>query len=223
MTTSDDSIVLPISGDPPLVGALLLRVIALGDERGSTPAFGAPCATLAALRALSPLETWRLSGMRKSGLALVIDTRQLAENLRALRHSNEEAALAAYFVSHGASRGMLHQLFHLSHNAITRQRRRLGVRLGQGRPPLPDPATRDAIHRRWADLGRHESDLRRRLQQLHHQFAAYPLVVLSAVLHEFDTAPATASPLRESACLTQPNTSPPHRSSPPGDPGQRRS
>ncbi|MBK7080408.1 MAG: DUF2857 family protein [Betaproteobacteria bacterium] len=100
--------------------------------------------------------------------------------------------MAAYFVSHGASRGMLHELFHLSHNAITRQRRRLGVRLGQGRPPLPDPATRDAIHRRWADLGRHESDLRRRLQQLHHQFAAYPLVVLSAVLHEFDTAPATA-------------------------------
>ena len=190
---------------------------------GSTPALGAPCATLAALRALSPLETWRLSGMRKSGLALVIDTRQLAENLRALRHSNEEAALAAYFVSHGASRAMLHQLFHLSHNAITRQRRRLGVRLGQGRPPLPDLATRDAIHRRWADLGRHESDLRRRLQQLHHQFAAYPLVVLSAVLHEFDTASANASPLRESACLTQPNTSPPHGSSPPGEPGHRRS
>ena len=92
--------------------------------------------------------------MRKSGLALVIDTRQLAENLRALRHSNEEAALVAYFVRHGASRAMLHQLFHLSHNAITRQRRRLGVRLGQGRPPLPDHATRDAIHRRWADLGR---------------------------------------------------------------------
>ncbi|MBK9704509.1 MAG: DUF2857 family protein [Betaproteobacteria bacterium] len=219
MTVPDDAIVMPISGDPPLVGALLLRVIAQGDGGSLAPAPGTSCATLAALRALSPLETWRLSGMRKSGLALVIDTRQLAENLRALRHSNEEAALAAYFVSHGASRGMLHQLFHLSHNAITRQRRRLGVHLGQGRPPLPDPATRDAIHRRWADLGRHESDLRRRLQQLHHQFAAYPLVVLSAVLHEFDTAPATAPPLRESACLTQPNTSPPHGSSPPGEPG----
>jgi hypothetical protein len=132
-------------------------------------------------------------------LDLGIDTRQLAENLRALRHSNEEAALAAYFVSHGASREMLHQLFHLSHNTITRQRRRLGVRLGQGRPPLPDLATRDAIHRRWADLGRQEIDLRRRLQQLHHQFAAYPLVVLSAVLHEFDIAPATTPPPRESA------------------------
>jgi hypothetical protein len=214
--------VLPISGDPPLVGALLLRVIARATNGGDAGT-GAPCATLAALRALSPLETWRLSGMRRSGLSLVIDTRQLAENLRALRHSNEEAALAAYFVSHGASRGMLHQLFHLSHNAITRQRRRLGVRLGQGRPPLPDPATRDAIHRRWADLGRHESDLRRCLQQLHHQFTAYPLVVLSAVLHEFDTASANASPLRESACLTQPNTSPPHGSSPPGEPGHCRS
>ncbi|MBK6603351.1 MAG: DUF2857 family protein [Betaproteobacteria bacterium] len=198
MTTSDDSIVLPISGDPPLVGALLLRVIAQGDGGSLAPAPGTSCATLAALRALSPLETWRLSGMRKSGLALVIDTRQLAENLRALRQQ-QGGRVGGLLRRHGASRGMLHQLFHLSHNAITRQRRRLGVRLGQGRPPLPDLATRDAIHRRWADLGRHESDLRRRLQQLHHQFAAYPLVVLSAVLHEFDTAPAIARPPRESA------------------------
>ena len=37
MTTSDDSIVLPIIGDPPLVGALLLRVIAQGDGGSLAP------------------------------------------------------------------------------------------------------------------------------------------------------------------------------------------
>jgi hypothetical protein len=91
------------AGDPVLVGALLLRGMAQLDEAScSTTAPAAQCATIAGLRALSPAETWRLGGMRKSGLSLLIDTRQLAENLRALRHINEEAALIAYFVRHGA-------------------------------------------------------------------------------------------------------------------------
>ncbi len=163
MTTSDDSIVLPISGDPPLVG----RVAAAGHCAGLVN--GVRCRHRTWSR--HGATRWRFLRVglsraddpavrRKAArrcLAPAIDARQLAEKVCA--HcccSNEEAGLAAYFVSHGASRGMLHQLFHLSHNVITRQRRRLGVRLGQGRPPLPDPATRDAIHRRWADLGRHE-------------------------------------------------------------------
>ncbi len=187
MTLTEDAVVLPIAGDPLLVGALLLRVMAqLDDVSGAAPP--AQCATIAGLRALSPAETWRLGGMRKSGLSLVIDTRQLAENLRALRHINEEAALIAYFVRHGASRAMLHGMFHVSHDVIARQRRRLGVRLGQGRPALPDKSTRDAIHRCWADLGRAEVDARRRLVQLHQQFSVYPLVVLHAVIHEFDAS-----------------------------------
>jgi hypothetical protein len=187
MTPNEDLVVLPIAGDPLLVGALLLRVMAQIDD-GSLPTSTPPaqCATIAGLRALSPAETWRLGGMRKSGLSLLIDTRQLAENLRALRHINEEAALIAYFVRHGASRAMLHGLFHVSHDVIARQRRLLGVRLGQGRPALPDSSTRDAIHRCWADICRAESDARRRLVQLHQQFAVYPLVVLHAVIHEFD-------------------------------------
>ena len=187
MTPTEDALVLPIAGDPLLVGALLLRVMADFDDAGGVAnAAAAQCATIAGLRALSPAETWRLGGMRKSGLSLVIDIRQLAENLRALRHINEEAALIAYFVRHGASRGMLHRWFHVSHDVIARQRRRFGVRLGQGRPALPDKATRDAIHRCWADIGRDECDARRRLVQLHQRFSTYALVVLHAVIHEFD-------------------------------------
>src|SRR5258708_19110228 len=136
MTPTEDPVVLPISGDPLLIGALLLRAMAQFDDSGG--ARRAQWATIAELRELSPLETWRLGGMRKSGLSLLIDTRQLAENLRALRHINEEAALIAYFVRHGASRAMLHRLFHVSHEVIARQRRRLGARLGQRRPALPD-------------------------------------------------------------------------------------
>ena len=188
MTPTDESVVLPIAGDPLLVGALLLRVMADFDDAVGTPAgAAAQFATIAGLRALSPAETWRLGGMRKSGLSLLIDTRQLAENLRALRHINEEAALIAYFVRHGASRGMLHRWFHVSHDVIARQRRRFGVRLGQGRPALPDKSTRDAIHRCWADICRDESDSRRRLVHLHQRFSTYALVVLNAVIHEFDT------------------------------------
>jgi hypothetical protein len=187
MTPMEDSVVVPIAGDPLLVGALLLRVMAQLDDASGTPAaLPTQCATIAGLRALSPAETWRLGGMRKSGLSLVIDTRQLAENLRALRHINEEAALIAYFVRHGASRPMLHAMFHVSHDVIARQRRRLGVRLGQGRPALPEKPTRDAIHRCWAEICRAEPDARRRLVQLHQRFAVYPLVVLHAVIHEFD-------------------------------------
>jgi hypothetical protein len=187
MTPAGDAVVLPIAGDPLLVGALLLRVMAqLDDASVSTTAPAAQCATIAGLRALSPAETWRLGGMRKSGLSLLIDTGQLAENLRALRHINEEAALIAYFVRHGASRAMLHGLFHVSHDVIARQRRRLGARLGQGRPALPDKSTRDAIHRSWADICREESDARRRLVQLHQRFSTCALVVLNAVIHEFD-------------------------------------
>jgi hypothetical protein len=184
MTATEDSVTLPITGDPLLVGALLLRVIAQFDEpRDARPS---QCATIADLRDLSPLETWRLGGMRKSGLALLIDTRQLAENLRALRHINAEATLIAYFVRHGASRAMLHQLFHVSHDVLARQRRRLGVRMGHGRPALPEKSTRDAIHRCWADICRDESDARRRLVRLHQHFSTYKLVVLNAVIHEFD-------------------------------------
>jgi hypothetical protein len=187
MTPMEDAVVVPIAGDPLLVGALLLRVMAqLDDASGAPAALPTQCATIAGLRALSPAETWRLGGMRKSGLSLVIDTRQLAENLRALRHINEEAALIAYFVRHGASRPMLHAMFHVSHDVIARQRRRLGVRLGQGRPALPEKPTRDAIHRCWAEICRAEPDARRRLVQLHQRFAVYPLVVLHAVIHEFD-------------------------------------
>lgn len=185
MTLTEDSVVLPIAGDPLLVGALLLRAMAQFDDAdGARPA---QCATIAELRDLSPLETWRLGGMRKSGLSLLIDTRQLAKNLRALRHINEEAALIAYFVRNGASRAMLHGLFHVSHDVLARQRRRLGVRVGHGRPALPDKSTRDAIHRCWADVCRDETDARRRLVQLHQRFSAYALVVLNAVIHEFDT------------------------------------
>ena len=178
--------VLPLGGDPLLVGALLLRVMAHFDDAGGAPAHLAQCKMIAGLRVLSPLETWRLGGMRKSGLSLVIDTRQLAENLRALRRISEEAALIAYFVRHGASRTMLHALFHVSHEVIARQRRRLGARLGKGRPALPETAIRDAIHRCWADICRDESDARRRLVLLHQQFSTYALVVLYAVIHEFN-------------------------------------
>ena len=188
MTPTEDSVVLPISGDPLLIGALLLRAMAQFDDTRPTPAASpSQCMTIAELRELSPLETWRLSGMRKSGLSLLIDTRQLAENLRALRHSNAESALIAYFVRHGASRPMLRELFHVSQDVLARQRRRLGVRAGHGRPALPDKATRDAIHRCWDDVCRNESDARRRLVQLHQRFSAYALVVLNAVIHEFDT------------------------------------
>jgi len=184
MTPSEDPVVLAISGDPLLIGALLLRVMAQFDHAGS--ARPAQCAAIAELRELSPMETWRLGGMRNSGLSLVIDTRQLAENLRALRQINAEAALIAYFVRHGASRPMLRELFHVSQHVLARQRRRLGVRAGHGRPALPDKPTRDAIHRCWADLGRDETDVRRRLVQLHQRFPACALVVLHAVIHEFD-------------------------------------
>ena len=187
MTPTEDAVVFPIAGDPLLVSALLLRVMAQLDDPGSVPAVApAHAAAIAGLRALSAAQTWRLGGMRRSGLSLVIDARQLAENLRALRHSDEEAALIAYFVRHRASRAMLHRMFHVSHEVIARQQRRLGVRLGQGRPALPDQPTRDAIHRGWADLGRAEADVRRRLVQLHQRFSTYPLVVLHRVIHEFD-------------------------------------
>ena len=186
MTLPDDSIVLPISGDPLLVGALLLRITAqIDDGAATTTAPSTPSETVAELRSLSPLETWRLSGMRKSGLSLIIHTRQLAANLRALRHISEEAALITYFVRHGASRAMLRALFHVSREVTARQRRRLGIHLGRGRPALPEAITRDAIHRCWASICRDETDSRKRLVQLHQQFAEYSLVALHAVIHEF--------------------------------------
>jgi hypothetical protein len=197
MTPNEDAVVLPIAGDSLLVGALLMRVVAqLDDEILSTSAPSAQCATIADLRALSPAETWRLGSMRKSCLSLLIDTRQLAENLRALHRITEEAALLAYFIRHGASCPMLHGLFHVSHHVVARQRRRLGIRLGQGRPALPDKPTRDAIHRYWADIGRSEADVRQRLVQLHQQFSVYPLVVLHAVIHEFDIPRQSSRPHR---------------------------
>ena len=187
MTPVEGAVVLPITGDPMLVGALFLRVLAELDKANAAIATSpAQCAMIAGLRALSPAETWRLGSMRKSGLSLLIDTRQLAENLRALRHINEEAELIAYFIRHGASQPMLHRLFHVSHDVIARQRNRLRAPLKQGRPALPDKSTRDAIHRCWADICREERDARRRLVQLHQRFPTYALVALNAVIHEFD-------------------------------------
>jgi hypothetical protein len=84
MTLTEDAVVLPIAGDPLLVGALLLRVMAqLDDVSGAPAAPPAQCATIAGLRALSPAETWRLGGMRKVSIARHRYP-ALAENLRAL-------------------------------------------------------------------------------------------------------------------------------------------
>ena len=103
-----------------------------------------------------------------------------------VRRLRRQGIIPANIYGHGASRAMLHQLFHVSHDVLARQRRRLGVHVGHGRPALPDKPTRDAIHRCWADICRDESDARRRLVRLHQHFSTYKLVVLNAVIHEFD-------------------------------------
>jgi len=61
---------------------------------------------------------------------------------------------------------------------------------------LPDKPTRDAIHRYWADIGRSEADVRRCLVQLHQRFSTYALVVLYAVIHEFDAPRQSSLPNR---------------------------
>ncbi len=187
MTARVDSMVsLPIPGDPVLVGVLLVRVMAHFDADATHAAAPAvESQAIAALRSLSPLEAWRLGGMRHTGLSLVVDTRQLTENLRALKRITAEAETIAYFVRHGASRTMLHSLFHISHEVVSRQRRRLGIRLGKGRPRLPEEGVRDAIHRTWVRICRDQCDARERLVQLHSQFPEYSLVALNAVLNEF--------------------------------------
>jgi hypothetical protein len=186
MTFTQESVVLPLAGDPGLVSALLLRIVAQFSDGAASTMPAVPCAAIAGLQTLSPAETLRLGSMRKTGLSLLIDPQQLTENLRALRSINDEAALIAYFVRHGASRAMLRALFHVSHEVVVRQRNRLGADVPNGRPPMPDKATRDAIHAYWAHLGREESDARRGLVRLHQRFPRWTLVVLYAVIHEFD-------------------------------------
>jgi hypothetical protein len=139
---------------------------------------------LARLRQLPAPDLDRLAAMRELTIGVRFDAVGLKAGLRAVALGNEARALEAYFIRHGASWQLMRALFKLRRKVTLARRRQSYARRPCGRVRLPDTATRERIYRAWVGLD--EPSLRARYYRLHQEFQQLPIVVLEAVVREFE-------------------------------------
>ena len=72
---------------------------------------------------------------------------------------------------------------------LFRSRLRQGEPAPRGRPPLPDPDTRDRIHARWHALRDTDLHPAERYLALVKDYPGFTLASLHAVVHEFEARP----------------------------------
>jgi hypothetical protein len=114
-----------------------------------------------------------------------IDGDSLEQGLNRVARQRADEAIKEYFVRHNATPVLLQRLFKLDRPTMDRLRRMFGAN-SRGRPPLPRPAERDAVHARWREISAAESDPRQRYLKLHEAFPHHDIRVLEAVLKEFE-------------------------------------
>jgi hypothetical protein len=113
----------------------------------------------------------KVLGGPNSCVGLVFDHRKAASIVNSYRALRREQRELEYFLVQGATPGLIQQLFpSVSTRTVTATRRKLGVEVKRGRPPLPDTDTSEAAYRCWQALGVQEPNLRARYVRLKKHF-----------------------------------------------------
>jgi hypothetical protein len=141
------------------------------------------------LRGLKATELMRLAAIRHLRIGIRLEAASLDYALHALERLSREAELLERCIAHQAPRALLSELFGPQAVGLAlRYRLRRGEPALRGRPPLPDPATRDRIHACWhalRDTGLHPAE---RYLALARDYPELTLASLHAVLNEFGDA-----------------------------------
>lgn len=142
------------------------------------------------LRGLRATELIRLAAIRHLRIGIQLDPASLDYALSTLDRLNSEFGLLERCIVHQAPRALLAELF--GPQAVTlaiRHRLRHGEPAPRGRPPLPDPDTRDRIHARWHALQDASLHPAERYLALAEDYPGFTLASLHAVVHEFEVRP----------------------------------
>lgn len=142
------------------------------------------------LRGLRATELIRLATIRHLRIGIRLDPASLDYALRTLDRLNSESSLLERCIAHQAPRALLAELF--GPHAVTlaiRHRQRQGEPAPRGRPPLPDPHTRDRIHARWHALQHAALHPAERYLALAEDYPGFTLASLYAVVNEFEVRP----------------------------------
>lgn len=134
----------------------------------------------------APLEDATLVvGRTDLQVRLSIDGDSLEKCLNRVERQRADEAIKEYFVRHNATPTLMQRLFKLDRPSLDRLRKMFGANC-RGRPPMPKPDERDAVHTRWREICAGESDPRLRYLNLHKAFPHHAIRVLEAVLKEFE-------------------------------------
>lgn len=142
------------------------------------------------LRGLRATEIIRLAAIKHLKIGIRLDPASLEYALSTLDRLNSESRLLERCITHQAPRALLAELF--GPQAVTlaiRHRLRQGEPAPRGRPPLPDPDTRDRIHASWHALQHTDLHPAERYLVLAEDYPGFTLASLHAVVHEFEARP----------------------------------
>ena len=182
--------------DDPHQRLLALSVLLARLEQGEPGALSEAADTglsnplMERLRGLRATELIRLAAIKHLRIGIRLDPSSLDYALRTLDRLNSESRLLESCIAHQAPRALLAELF--GPQAVTlaiRHRLRQGEPAPRGRPPLPDPDTRDRIHTRWHALQEVTLHPAERYLALAEDYPGLTLASLHAVVHEFEARP----------------------------------
>ena len=172
---------------------LALSVLLARLEQGKLPEAaetGLSGRLMERLLGLRATELIRLAAIKHLRIGIRLDPASLDYALRTLDRLNSESSLLERCIAHHAPRALLAELFGPQAVALAiRHRQRQGEPAPRGRPPLPDPETRDRIHARWHALQHTEQHPAERYLALVEDYPGFTLASLHAVVHEFEVRP----------------------------------
>ena len=147
---------------------------------------------LEALRNRRMRDITKIAGDPSIGFHVALDCQTLATAFLRQDALLRDKELIEYFVRHGAPAQLLTRLFRVSGQELRTMREVLGHDENErgGRPSMPEPALREAIHATWAAGalaagGSGSVSERERLYALHRQYPTLTIGALWSVVNEF--------------------------------------
>ena len=134
----------------------------------------------------TPLEDAALVAARAElQMGLFVDGDSLERSLNWVNRQRNDESIKEYFARHNATPTLMQRLFKLDRPTLDRLRKMFGANC-RGRPRMPKPEERDAVHVQWRAICAKEPDPRLRYFNLHKAFPHHDIRVLEAVLKEFE-------------------------------------
>lgn len=120
------------------------------------------------------------------GVMLKLEPTSLSTALMRLDAMTRNQVLLEYYIKNGAAPDLLTRLFKVS-DADQRALREMlcGDSGRRGRPAMPEPSEREAIHATWSRLEGVSEDPREQYFMLHQAHPDHSIATLWAVVHEF--------------------------------------